>query len=239
MKVALVTGASRGIGRAIALSFARKNYCLGLNFLRSEEQAGSLAKEIEQLGSQSLLLPADVSDPSAVKKMFHQLREHWGQIDVVVNNAGLSRNRTLLKMSDAEWNAVLQTNLTGPFFVLRESAKIMSGQKNGSIINISSILGLRGSIGSANYASAKSGLIGLTKSAAKELGRFNIKVNAVLPGFHLTDMGMTAAKHLDSIVAEHSLGRTTDLKELADFVVFVAEQNSASGQVFNFDSRTI
>lgn len=237
--IVLVTGGSRGIGRVVALAFAKKKYRVGLNFLKSDEQAKECAKSLEKLGSEFLLLKTDVRDPHQVKKMVDELMKRWGQIDVLVNNAGVTRDRTILKMTDEEWNEVIAANLSGAFWCLRECAKVMAEQKRGSIINVASILGVRGGIGTANYSASKAGLIGLTKSAAKELGRFQIKVNAILPGFHLTDMGSAVKKHLDKILAEHVLGRSTDLNELAEFVVTVAEQNSASGQIFNFDSRIV
>lgn len=238
--VVLITGASRGIGHALALAFAKKKYRVAVNFVQSIDKAKQVAKEIQSLQAESVLLKADVSDASEVKRMAAQLIKKWGRVDILINNAGITRDRTILKMSDEEWNDVIRVDLTGAFWCLRECAKVMVEQKEGAIINISSIVGVRGSVGNSNYAAAKSGLIGLTKSAAKELGRFNIRVNAVLPGFHLTDMGATVwGKYADRIRAEHTLGRLTDLNELAQFILFIAQQKSVSGQVFNFESRVI
>ena len=166
--------------------------------------------------------------------------KNWGRIDVLVNNAGITRDRTILKMTDEEWEDVVRVNLNGAFWCLRDCSKAMIERKEGAIINISSIVAVRGSVGNANYAASKAGLIALTKSAAKELGRFNIRVNAVLPGFHLTDMGRAVwGKYEERIRSEHTLGRLTDIRELAQFVLFTAKQKSASGQVFNFESRVI
>lgn len=238
--VVLVTGASRGIGRAIALAFAKKKSRIGINFIQSEEKSNEVIKEIKSLGGEGLLLKADVSDSSQVRIIVNKLMGKWGRIDILINNAGITRDRTILKMSDEEWNDVIRVNLTGAFWCLRECAKIMARQKEGSIVNISSIIGIRGSVGNPNYAAAKAGLIGLTKAAAKELGRFNISVNAILPGFHPTDMSsMVWNEQAEKIRQEHALGRLTDLNELADFIVAIAKQKSASGQVFNFDSRVI
>ena len=238
--VALVTGASRGIGRALALAFARKKYRVALNYVHSKEKAEDAAKAAAAAGAETLVLKADVGDSFQVQKMVRSVAQKWGRIDVLVNNAGVTRDRTILKMSDEEWNEVLRVDLTGAFWCLRECAKIMARQKDGSIVNISSIVGVRGSVGNSNYAAAKAGLLGLTKSAAKEMGRFNVRVNAILPGFHLTDMGAAVwGKYEERIRAEHSLGRLTDLEELAEFAVVIAAQRSASGQVFNFESRII
>ena len=238
--VALITGASRGIGRAIALAFARRHYRLALNYRTDDRKADETAEEAAAFKSQVMLLKADVRNSEEVAGIVQSVLKEWGRVDVLVNNADVERDRSILKMSDEEWNEVLRVDLTGAFWCLRECAKVMVKQKSGSIVNISSIVGVRGTVGGANYASAKSGLIALTKSAAKELGRFNLKVNAVLPGFHLTDMGAQVwGTQSERIRAEHTLGRLTDLQELAEFVVQIASQNSASGQVFNFESRVL
>ncbi|MBI2119357.1 MAG: 3-oxoacyl-ACP reductase FabG [Elusimicrobia bacterium] len=239
-KVVLVTGASRGIGREIALAFAGKGYRVGINFKESLKEAEILAKEIEKLGADSILLKADISHSDQVKTMIKKVIDRWGKVDVLVNNVGLVRDRSILKMTDQEWLEPLQVNLTGAFWCLRESAKGMVKKKEGSIINISSIVGVLGSFGGSNYAASKAGLINLTKSAAKELGRFNIRVNAILPGFHLTDMGKTLSEELiDKIRSAHVLGKFTDLSQLAQMIVTIAEQTSISGQVFNCDSRIL
>ena len=236
----IITGASRGIGRQIALAFGAKKYRVGLNYLQSDEKARETAKKIRESGGEVLMLKADVSDPLQVQNMVACAAEKWGRIDVLVNNAGITRNRTILKMTDSEWNDCINTNLTGSFWCLRECAKVMASQKDGAIINISSIAGLRGGIGMANYSAAKAGLIGLTKTAARELGRFNVRVNALLPGFHRTDMGENFwQKNSDKVLEEHTLGKLSDMNELADFLLFLAEQRSVSGQVYNFDSRIV
>lgn len=238
--VALVTGASRGIGREIALAFARDGFRVAVNFSESEAKAKEVEKALTQLGGQPLLIKADVAKSKEVHAMVGEVIKNWGRIDVLVNNAGITRDRTILKMTDEEWEDVLRVNLNGAFWCLRDCSKAMIERKDGAIINISSIVAVRGSVGNANYAASKAGLIALTKSAAKELGRFNIRVNAVLPGFHLTDMGRTVwGKYEERIRSEHALERLTDIGELAQFVIFLAKQKSASGQVFNFESRVI
>ena len=238
--VVLITGASRGIGRSIALAFAREKYKVALNFLRSREKARAVAAEAESLGAGTFMVQADVGDSADVKAMVRKIEKKWGGIDILINNAGVTRDRTILKMNDEEWNEVLRVDLSGAFWCLRECAKVMVKREESSIVNVSSIVGVRGSAGNSNYSAAKAGLIGLTKSVAKELGRFNVRVNAVLPGFHLTDMGAEVwGKYAERIRSEHALGRLTDLEEFSRFVVFLAEQRSVSGQVFNFESRVI
>ena len=238
--VVLVTGAARGIGREIALAFARDRFRVALNYRASSEKIQEVQKETEACGAESGTFQADVSDSSQAADMIGKVTKFWGRIDVLINNAGIARDRTILKMTDEEWTGVLNVNLNGAFWCLRECAKAMAKQKEGSIVNISSIVALRGGIGNSNYAASKGGLLALTKAAAKELGRFNVRVNAVLPGFHLTDMSRAAwEKYEERILSEHALGRTTDVGELAQFILFIAKQKSASGQVFNFESRVL
>ncbi len=238
--VVLVTGASRGIGRAIAIAFGKKKYRVAINYYQTDDAAKALANELQDLGAESVLVKADVSNSKKVRNMLDVIEEKWGEINILINNAGITRDRSILKMSDEEWKEVMDVNLSGAFWCLRECARRMVKQKDGSIVNIASIVGARGSVGNANYAASKAGLIGLTKSAAKELGRFGVRVNAVLPGYHLTDMGQEINdEQLLSIRKSHTLDRLTDILELSEFVAFVAEQKSASGQVYNFDSRVL
>lgn len=239
-QVVLVTGASRGIGRFIASTFGKNGYKVGINYIQSYEKAESLANEIKLYGGEALLLKTDIGDSSQVRNMTEQIIEKWGKLDILINNAGITKDKTILKMNDEEWTEPIRVNLSGSFWCLRECAKIMIKQKEGSIINIASVSGIRGSFGSANYAASKAGLIALTKSAAKEFGRFHIRINAILPGFHLTDMGAKIPeKYRENTKAEHVTGKCTDLKELAEFVLFISQQKSVSGQIFNFDSRIL
>ncbi len=238
--VVLVTGGSRGIGRAIAVAFGKRKYRVAVNYFQSDDQAHSLADELRDLGAEALLVKADISNSKKVVNMLHVIEEKWGAIDLLINNAGVTRDRSILKMTDEEWREPIDVNLSGAFWCLRECARRMVKQKDGSIVNVSSIVGVRGSVGNANYAASKAGLIGLTKAAARELGRFNVRVNAVLPGYHLTDMGQELnEEQILSVRKAHVLDKLTDLSELAEFVAFVAEQKSASGQIYNFDSRVL
>jgi len=238
--VVLITGASRGIGRSIALEFGKNDYTVIVNFLKEKEKALSVAETIVKNGGRARVLAADVSEAGAVKTLVSDIEANEGRLDVLVNNAGLTKHRSIVKMSDDEWGKVIATDLSGPFYVIRECAPFMARNKGGAIINMGSILGFRGAFGTANYAGAKAGLVGLTKSAAIELGRFNVRVNMVLPGFHLTDMGTGASdKYVEKARLDSVLGVTTDLDEFARFVVFLSQAKTVSGQVFNFDSRIL
>lgn len=192
------------------------------------------------MGVGAEVFQADVSDPAAVQSLVDDVLSRWGRLDGLVNNAGITRDRSLLKMSNVEWREVLDVNLSGTFWCLRAAAVPMSRAKNGFIINIASLLGARGGVGCANYAAAKAGVIGLTKAAARELGRFNIRVNAVMPGFHVTAMSeKMPPENRARVVAEHVLGRSTDPADLGRMVVSLAESASVSGQIFNVDSRIL
>ena len=241
MKTVLITGASRGIGRELALAFGRAGYAVGVNYAKEHAAAEAVVQEIWEAGNKEAeAFPCDVRDSIKVRQMVDSMVVRWKRLDVLVNNAGITRDRTILKMSNGEWNDVIDVNLNGAFWCLREAARIMSQQKSGAIINISSIMAVRGGFGNANYAAAKAGLIALTKGAARELGRFHITVNAVLPGFHATDMGSALdEEQRQQVIAENVLGHTTLMGDLTRLVLEVAQNTSLSGQVFNADSRVI
>lgn len=239
-KVILVTGASRGIGKEIALAFAKPGAVVVLNYLKEKDKALSIAGEIEKLGAKSHLLEGNVSDYSAVKSMIEKTVNELGRIDVLINNAGITKNRSIAKMPADDWDNVIKTNLNGVFYMLKEAAPVMSKAGGGAIVNIASIIGVRGARGSSNYAASKAGVIALTKTAAAEFGRFGVCVNAVLPGFHFTDMGKNAScDYIEKIKQESVIGKTTDINELAQFIVFLSGMKTVSGQVFNWDSRVI
>jgi len=234
MKTVLITGASRGIGRALALAFGKAGWAVGINFREKKAEAEAVARAINE----SILLQADVRDSLRVRSMVDEFMKKWGRFDVLINNAGLTRDRTILKMTNAEWNEVIDTNLNGPFWCLRESARLMAEKKTGHILNIASIMAMRPGFGNANYSASKAGLIALTKTAARELGRFNIQVNAVLPGFHETAMSSGLPEEFKKKVrAEHPLGRTTNIADLTSFILSLVDNQSISGQVFSVDSR--
>lgn len=241
MKTALITGASRGIGRELALAFGRAGYAIGVNYHKEIAKAEAVVQEIFEAGNKEAeVFECDVRDSLKVRQMIDSVVVRWGRLDVLVNNAGITRDRTILKMTNGEWNDVIDVNLSGPFWCLREAARVMSKEKAGHIINIASIMAVRPGFGNVNYAAAKAGLIALTKGAARELGRFHIFVNAVLPGFHETGMSEALPpEHKKRVIEDHVTGQSTRIEDLARVVLELAQNNSVSGQVFNVDSRVI
>jgi 3-oxoacyl-[acyl-carrier protein] reductase len=241
MKTVLITGASRGIGRELALAFGKAGYAVGVNYLKETSAAEKVVQEIWEAGNkQAEVFPCDVRDSIKVRQMVDSVLVRWKKLDVLINNAGVTRDRTILKMTNGEWNDVIDVNLSGAFWCLREAARVMSQQKSGSILNIASIMAVRGGFGNANYAAAKAGLVGLTKGAARELGRFHISVNALLPGFHPTAMAAELSpEQRQRVEAEHVLGQTTKFEDLTRLALEIVQNASVSGQVFNVDSRVI
>jgi 3-oxoacyl-[acyl-carrier protein] reductase len=240
MKTALITGASRGIGRELALAFGRAGYAVGVNCQKEEAKAEAVAREIRKVGGQADVVVCDVRDSLKVRQMIDTIVTQRGGVDVLINNAGITRDRTILKMTNGEWNDVIDTNLSGVFWCLREAARAMTKAKKGCILNIASVLAYKPSYGTANYAAAKAGVIALTKAAARELGRFNVRVNAILPGYHPTEMGASLPKEqIERVMSEHALGRSTTTEDLGKLLVTLAENESVSGQVFNIDSRVL
>ncbi|MEN9226911.1 MAG: 3-oxoacyl-[acyl-carrier-protein] reductase [Thermostichus sp. HHBFW_bins_43] len=239
-QVAVVTGASRGIGRAIALHLAAIGAKVAINYARSAAEAESLLEEITALGGEGIALAADVSSADSVEGLFAQVMERWGRVDVLVNNAGVTRDTLLLRMKPEDWQAVLDLNLTGVFLCLKAAAKIMVKQRQGRIINITSVVGLVGNAGQANYSAAKAGVVGLTKTAARELASRNITVNAVAPGFIATQM--TEKLDPGPIVAQIPLGRMGSPAEVAGLVRFLAADPAAAyitGQVLTIDGGMV
>jgi 3-oxoacyl-[acyl-carrier protein] reductase len=221
-KVAIVTGAGTGLGRATATLLHRAGARVVINYFNDSAgvnggHAGSLLAE---LGDRAVAFAADVRDTAAVDAMFDHAAATFGAVDIVVNNAGILRDRTLAKMSDAEWQAVIDTNLTGVFHVCRAAARTLA--PGGSVVNISSISGFNGAFGQGNYAAAKAGIIGLTRSLAHELARRHIRVNAVAPGLIDTDMSRTIPKqYLDEMVQKVPLARMGDPDDIAGAVLFL------------------
>ncbi|AFY68680.1 3-oxoacyl-(acyl-carrier-protein) reductase [Thalassoporum mexicanum PCC 7367] len=239
-KVALITGASRGIGRATAIALAEQGAKVVINYARSSAAAEELVKEIESSGGEAIALQADVSQADQVDALVKAAMDKWGQIDVLVNNAGITKDTLLLRMKPEDWQAVINLNLTGVFLCTRAIAKIMLKQKSGRIINIASVAGQMGNPGQANYSAAKAGVIGFTKTVAKELAPRGITVNAVSPGFIATDM--TADLKADKILEFIPLGRYGDPTEVAGTIRFLAADPAASyitGQVFNVDGGMV
>jgi 3-oxoacyl-[acyl-carrier protein] reductase len=237
-KVILITGSSRGIGKAVALKFASLGARIALNDIQSQEENLKQTKEeIEKMGSQAKYFFADVSKLEETEKMVQDIQKEFGRLDVLVNNAGIVKDRTLAKMTQEEWQAVININLTGVFNSTKAALPLII-QNQGKIINISSIVGLKGNFGQANYAAAKAGIIGFTKSLSKEVGRFGVTVNAIAPGFIETRLTENLAEEMKTTIKKlTSLGRFGKPEEVADLVAFLAsdEANFITGEVVTID----
>jgi 3-oxoacyl-[acyl-carrier protein] reductase len=234
----IITGATRGIGREIALESARRGANVAFNYLKSEQQAEELKAEIAALGVKAMTFKADVADLKAVRAMVNAAKAEFGRLDAVVNNAGLTRDKLLVMMSEEDWSAVIQTNLTGAFNVARAGAFIMMKAKRGAIINVTSISGLVGMAGQVNYSASKAGLVGMTKAMAKELGPLGVRVNAIALGFIETDM--TAAlseEHRAKALEMIPLGRFGKVEDVAPMVAFLLSDAASyiSGAVIQVD----
>ena len=239
-KVAIVTGASRGIGRAIALALASEGAKVVVNYANSSGAADEVVNKVAEMGTEAIALAANVSKAEEVDNLVHTTMEKWGRFDILVNNAGITRDTLLLRMKPEEWQAVIDLNLTGVFLCTRAASKIMLKQRSGRIINIASVAGQMGNPGQANYSAAKAGVIGFTKTVAKELASRSITVNAVAPGFIETDM--TKGLKSDEILKFIPLGRYGQPEEIAGMVKFLAADSAASyitGQVFNVDGGMV
>jgi 3-oxoacyl-[acyl-carrier protein] reductase len=234
----IVTGAARGIGRAIALECARRGASIAFNFVKSQAQAQDLTSEIESLGVRALAFQCDVGELKAVREMVNAVKKEFGAIDGLVNNAGLTRDKVIVMMTEEDWEQVIRTNLTGPFNFIRAAVFMMMKAKRGAILNITSISGLIGLPGQANYSASKAGLVGLTKSLAKEVGRLGVRVNALALGFVETDM--TAAlpeqnkKQALDMIALGRFGRVEDVAPTAAFLLSDAA-SYITGAVINVD----
>ena len=241
-QIAVVTGAGRGIGRAIALRFASEGARVAC-VSRTEENAKKVSDEINALRADSAKAYAvDVSDHDAVQKTGARILEEFGRTDILVNNAGMTRDALMMRMSVEDWDAVINTNLRGSFSFSQALVRAMTKQRSGRIINISSVIGLMGNAGQTNYAASKAGLIGLTKSLARELASRNITVNAVAPGFVITDMTAGLSDQVkDTIHSKIPLGRTGTPEEIAAAVVFLASPEAAyiTGQVLPIDGGIV
>ena len=232
-KVAVVTGASRGIGRAIALRLAQEGAAVVINYNGSKERAQEVKTEIESAGGTAQIMQCDVADAASCDEMFQTIIKEFGRIDILVNNAGITRDGLLMKMAEEDFDAVIDTNLKGTFHCIRAVSRQMLRQRSGRIINLSSVSGVLGNAGQANYSASKAGLIGLTKSVAKELAPKGIRCNAVAPGFIATDMtgNQTDNPLLDMI----PLGKMGEPEDVADAVAYLAAAKYVTGEVLRVD----
>jgi 3-oxoacyl-(acyl-carrier-protein) reductase len=236
-KVALITGAARGIGRAIAVELAHRGAAVAINFHSSLSNAEQLHDEIHRWGGDSTLVQGDVSEKAQASRVVEQVLDHYQHLHVLVNNAGITRDKSLRKMTDDEWQEVISTNLSGTFFMTAAVLPTMIAQKYGRIVNVASMVGQTGNFGQANYAASKGGIIAFTKSLALEVARYNITANVVAPGFTLTDMLMGIPPEiLQKIQDKIPLGRFADPEEVAKATAFlVTEADYITGHQLNIN----
>ncbi|HCZ8329276.1 TPA: 3-oxoacyl-[acyl-carrier-protein] reductase [Staphylococcus aureus] len=226
-KSALVTGASRGIGRSIALQLAEEGYNVAVNYAGSKEKAEAVVEEIKAKGVDSFAIQANVADADEVKAMIKEVVSQFGSLDVLVNNAGITRDNLLMRMKEQEWNDVIDTNLKGVFNCIQKATPQMLRQRSGAIINLSSVVGAVGNPGQANYVATKAGVIGLTKSAARELASRGITVNAVAPGFIVSDMTDALSDELkEQMLTQIPLARFGQDTDIANTVAFLASDKA-------------
>lgn len=235
-KVAIITGATRGIGRAIALELAKEGADISFNYLRHDDLAGELKKEIQKIGRKVISHKADIKDFQAAKDIIQETKEKLGRIDILVNNAGIIHDKALMNMEPADWSDVVDTDLNGVFNMSRAAIISFMKQKSGNILNISSVTGLTGRARQTNYAAAKAGVIGFTKALAKEVGRLNIRVNALAPGFVETDM-TRELKNKEDLMKEIPFGRFATPEEIAKVALFLISDRAGyvTGQVISVD----
>lgn len=234
-KVAIVTGASRGIGREIALQFAQRGADVAINYRSRQSDADQVLKEIEASGVRAMAIQADLSKMPEARSLIQQVYEQWGRIDILVNNAGITKDKSMKKLTDDDWNDVLDTNLGSVYATCSEVLNIMMEQKFGRIINITSFVGQAGNFGQANYAASKGGIIAFTKTLAIEMAKHGITVNAIAPGFTETEMLAQVPENVrEKIIARVPMGRFGKPEEIARAVVFLAaEGDYITGQQIN------
>jgi len=241
-KVAIVTGSSRGIGRAIALRLAELGAKVVVNYVRNAQAAEEVVQRIKEQGGEAVAVQGDVREASTAKALVKAALDNFGRLDILVNNAGLTRDTLILRMSEEDWDIVLDTCLKGAFLCTKAALRPMMRQRYGRIINITSVVGLGGNAGQANYSAAKAGLIGFTKAVAKEVGSRNITVNAVAPGYVPTDLTAVLPEELVQKAIEMTpLGRPATPEDIANAVAFLASDEAGyiTGQVLSVDGGMV
>lgn len=238
-KVIVITGSSKGLGKEMAIRFSQEGANIVINYNSSEQEAFDLYTEITKINPRSILVKADVTKQNEVKKLCKETILQFGKVDVLINNAGIAADNLLMMMSETQWKRVIDVNLNGVFHCSRFFSKEMMKQKQGKIINIASLKGQLGSVGQANYCASKAAIVGFTKALAKELGTFNISVNAVAPGFIPTDLNKHVQKEIEKVKNSSFLEIDHCLEDLLNFITLLASDklNCVSGRVFNLDSR--
>lgn len=237
-KVALVTGAAKGIGRAIALALAADHVTVVINYRGSKERAEAVVEEIGALGEEGCAYPCDVADTEAAQTMVKEVIARYGRLDILVNNAGITRDNLIMKMSEEDFDAVISANLKGCFNTIKAVSRQMLKQRAGRIINITSVSGILGNAGQANYAASKAGIIGLTKTMARELASRGITVNAIAPGFVDTDMTKTLPEQVkEAATAQIPLGHFGKPEDIANMAAYLASEKAAyiTGQIISVD----
>jgi len=240
--VALVTGASRGIGAVIARRLAEAGVKVGVNYLSSPESAEEVVSSIISAGGEALLVEGDVAQEEPAKSTIQQVVSHWGRIDILVNNAGINRDRLLLRMNTDDWDQVIQVNLRGAFLCTRFVMPHLIKQRSGRVVNISSVVGISGNPGQANYAAAKAGLIGFTKSVAREVASRNVTVNALAPGYIATGMVEKLSEAArEKILSRIPMGRFGVAEDVSEAVVFLCSKGASyiTGEVLTIDGGMI
>lgn len=241
-KVALITGASRGIGREIAISLAQDGYDVVINYNGSLEKALETEKMCREYGVETYIYQCNVADYTAVENMIKDIVEKFGRIDVLVNNSGITKDGLMLRMSEDNFDSVIDINLKGTFNLIKNVSRVMFKQKSGNIINLTSVVGIVGNAGQANYSASKAGVIGLTKSIAKEFVSFNVRCNAVAPGFIESDMtDKIPEKEKEKILSSIPMKKMGTPKDIANVVSFLANEKSKyiTGQVINVDGGMV